>query len=472
MIFRQSPKVGDGAGARSEMSALSYETPLHSERPPAEGRRFLRIIPLAFITYSLAYLDRVNYGFAAAGGLEKDLGITAQINAILPAIFFIGYFPFQIPGTAYAAHRSVRKLIFWALLLWGLLSMATGVVKNVPALLVIRLMLGVVEGVVYPSMLVFVSHWFTKREKSRANTLLICGNSVTMAWASIVSGSVIAFFNYHAFSAGAWHPKGWQMMFVLEGLPSVIWAFCWWFMAADHPHDASWLTTREADAVQAMLDAEQKGLPPVKDYWTAFTDPRVMLFCALFFFWSVGIYGFVFWVPKIIKFASHTGIGTTGLLTSVPYIVGTLAMIGVSYFSDRSLVRKAFVWPPLLIGAIASLAVATSSHFLVIYIGLIIAGACMYAPYGPFWAMVPEMVPRAVVGESMALINSVGAVGGLVGTYVIGWLSSKGSPAGAFLFAAVCLAASVVLTLIVRPELQRMPKPPKRGCEVVPPGQG
>ena len=124
--------------------------------------------------------------------------------------------------------------------------MATGVVNNIPALLVIRLLLGVVEGVVYPSMLVYVSHWFTRREKSRANTLLICGNSVTMTWASIVSGYVIAYFDHPSpvdRSCG-WHPKGWQMMFILEGLPSVIWAFCWWFLAADHPHDAGWLDSR------------------------------------------------------------------------------------------------------------------------------------------------------------------------------------------------------------------------------------
>lgn len=439
-----------------------YATLALPASPPAEAKRFLRVIPLAFITYSLAYLDRVNYGFAAARGLESDLGITQTINVLLPAIFFIGYFPFQIPGASYAAHRSVRKLVFWALILWGGLSMGTGLVRNIHVLLLLRFLLGVVEAVVYPAMLVYVSHWFTRREKSRANTLLILGNPVTVIWASIVSGYLIAAFDYHALRLGAWQPKGWQMMFVLEGLPSVIWGVAWWFLAADRPHDAGWLTREEADGVQAALDAEQKGLPPMKDYWTAFRDPRVVLFCVQFFFWSAGIYGFVFWVPKLIKNASHASIGATGLLNAVPYVVGTVAMLVVSYFSDRTLIRKAFVWPSLLIGALACLLVCAANNFPVLYLGLILSGACMYAPYGPYWAMVPEMVPRSVLGESMALINSVGAVGGLVGTYLVGWLARGGSPVGAFLFTCACLLAATAVTLIVKPSGRspRVPLPP------------
>ena len=283
-------------------------------------------------------------------------------------------------------------MIFWALILWGILSAATGLVQSVAGLLLIRFLLGVVEGVVYPSMLVFVSHWFTRREKSRANTLLILGNPVTVTWASVVSGYLIEYFEATP-SAGIC--KGWQMMFVLEGVPSILWGVFWWFLAADRPRDAGWLTPDEAEGVQAVLDAEQKGLPPVKDYRAAFGDPRVVLLCAQFLFWSVGIYGFVFWLPTIIKAASKQGIGATGLLTAVPYLVGIVAMLSVSYFSDRSLKRKAFVWPALLVGAACSLLVMVPGHFWVVYLGLVVSGACMYAPYGPYWAMVPEMVPRA-----------------------------------------------------------------------------
>jgi len=147
-------------------------------------KRWYRLIPIAFITYSLAYLDRANFGFAAAGGMAEDLNITAAMSSLLGSLFFLGYFFFQIPGALYAANRSAKKLIFWSLILWGALAMATGMVSNVNWLIVIRFMLGVVESAVMPSMLVFLSRWFTKAERSRANTFLILGNPATILWMS------------------------------------------------------------------------------------------------------------------------------------------------------------------------------------------------------------------------------------------------------------------------------------------------
>lgn len=129
------------------------------------GKRWIRLIPIAFITYSLAYLDRANFGFAAAGGMAKDLNITSGMSSLLGSLFFLGYFFFQIPGATYAANKSAKKLIFWSLILWGALAMATGLISNVNALIVIRFLLGVVESAVMPSMLVFLSRWFTKAER-------------------------------------------------------------------------------------------------------------------------------------------------------------------------------------------------------------------------------------------------------------------------------------------------------------------
>ena len=156
--------------------------------------RWYRLVPVAFITYSLAYLDRANFGFAAAGGMARDLDINAATSSLLGSLFFLGYFFFQIPGTVYAARKSARKLIFWSLLLWGALAMATGMTNNVKGLIGIRFMLGVVESAVMPSMLVFLSNWFTKHERSRANTFLILGNPVTILWMSILSGYLVRLF--------------------------------------------------------------------------------------------------------------------------------------------------------------------------------------------------------------------------------------------------------------------------------------
>src|SRR3954464_10928925 len=194
--------------------------------------RWYRLIPNAFITYSLAYLDRANFGFAAAGGMAKDLHITPAISSLLGSLFFLGYFFFQIPGAMYAANKSAKRLIFWSLILWGGLAMATGMISNVNVLFVIRFMLGVVESAVMPSMLVFLSRWFTKSERSRANTFLILGNPATLLWMSILSGYLIK-------------SLGWRWMFILEGVPAIIWAFFWWRLVEDGPKDAKWLTETE-----------------------------------------------------------------------------------------------------------------------------------------------------------------------------------------------------------------------------------
>src|SRR4051794_13500870 len=182
--------------ALREEWALSVEYQVASD-PIRRASRFAHVVPLAFVTYSLAYLDRVNWGYAEAGGMRTTLHIGPKEASAVAAVFFIGYCLLQIPGTSYAAHRSARKIIFWALLLWGALSTVTGLVKTVPALVTARIGLGVVEGVVYPSLLIFLTHWFTKPERSRANTLLILGNPLTVTWASAASGYVIEYFNRH-----------------------------------------------------------------------------------------------------------------------------------------------------------------------------------------------------------------------------------------------------------------------------------
>ncbi|QBD76451.1 MFS transporter [Ktedonosporobacter rubrisoli] len=410
-----------------------------SEGALAPGR-WTRIMPVVFITYSLAYLDRVNYGFGAAGGLEKTLGLTANISALLSALFFLGYFFFQIPGANYAAHRSARKLVFWALIAWGIFASLQGIITNVPLLIIDRFLLGVVEGVVLPAMLVFLIHWFTKGERSRANTFLILGNPVTVLWASIVSGYLIQLL-------------GWQWMFILEGIPSIIWAFIWLRIANDRPTQAKWLPQAEAEALERVLDKEQQGTKSVKNYWAAFREPGVILLAAQYFFWSIGVYGFVLWLPSIIKEGSKQGLGITGLLSAVPYLLAIILMVIASYYSDRTLQRKLFVWPFLLAGAIAfyiSYAIG-ASNFWLSFLLLVIAGGCMYAPYGPFFAIPPEILSRQVAGEATALINSMGALGSFVGVYVVGYLNgATGGNGASFVFMAACLLLAVILTVLVR----------------------
>ncbi len=401
-------------------------------------KRWYRLIPVAFITYSLAYLDRANFGFAAAGGMAHDLNITAAMSSLLGSLFFLGYFFFQIPGAWYAANRSAKRLIFWSLILWGALAMATGLISNVNGLIVIRFMLGVVESAVMPSMLIFLSNWFTKAERSRANTFLILGNPATILWMSILSGYLI-------------ESVGWRWMFILEGLPAIIWAFFWWRLVVDKPRNAKWLTNTEKNDLQEQLDLEQQSIKPVKNYAEAFKSRIVILLCMQYALWSIGVYGFVMWLPSIINAAPDIGIVKTGWLASVPYILAIIGMLTASYFSDRTLNRKSYIWPFLLIGALAfygSYLIGTS-NFWISFVLLIIAGGAMYAPYGPFFAVITEVLPRNVSAGAIALINSLGALGSFVGAYIVGYLNGATGGFGAsYIFMAGSLFLSALLTVI------------------------
>ncbi|WP_130833005.1 MFS transporter [[Erwinia] mediterraneensis] len=405
-------------------------------------KRWWYIMPIVFITYSLAYLDRANFSFASAAGINDDLNITRGMSSLLGALFFLGYFFFQIPGAIYAERRSVKKLIFWCLILWGACASLTGMVSNIPMLAAIRFALGVVEAAVMPAMLIYISNWFTKSERSRANTFLILGNPVTVLWMSVVSGYLIESF-------------GWREMFIIEGFPAILWAVAWWFMVQDKPEQSRWMSDQEKAALQAQLLKEQENIKAVRNYGEAFKNRNVIILCMQYFAWSIGVYGFVLWLPSILREANTAmGMVEAGWLSSVPYLAATIAMLVVSWASDKTQNRKLFVWPLLLIGALAFLGsyMVGSNNFWLSYTLLVIAGAAMYAPYGPFFAIIPEMLPRNVSGGAMALINSMGALGSFIGSWIVGYLNgATGSPAASYIFMGSALLISVWLTLIVKP---------------------
>lgn len=406
-------------------------------RQSAYGSRWARLVPIAFITYSLAYVDRANYSIGSASGLTKDLGITGQAGALLGALFFLGYFFFQIPAAWYAEERSAKRLMFWSLLVWGALATLTGVIRDINLLYIDRFLLGVAESVVLPGMLVFLSHWFTSDERSRTNAFLIIGNPVTVLWMSIVSGYLANAF-------------GWRGMFIIEGLPAIIWAFLWLRLVQDEPSQAAWLDPAERQRLERQLSEEQRLLKPVANYREAFKSTIVIALSVQYFCWSIGVYGFVIWLPSMLKSASKLGIVELGWLSAVPYLVATILMLLVSHFSDRTERRKPFIWPFLVVGGIAfaaSYAIGAASFWLSFTL-LVIAGGAMYAPYGPFFAWFPDTLPRNVAGGAIALINSCGALGGFVGSYLVGWLNAAThSSALSYLVMAAALLVSGLITL-------------------------
>ena len=407
----------------------------------ALGRqRWARLLPVVFITYSLAYLDRSNYSIAVAGGMKEELNLTGGISALIGALFFLGYFLFQIPAAIYAEQRSVRRLIFWCLLAWGVLASAQGVLSSTTWLLVVRFLLGVVEAAILPAMVIFLAHWFTKRERGQANTVLILGNPVTVLWLTAVSGYLV-------------EATSWRWMFVVEGAPAIIWAFVFRAIAADRPRDAAWLNPQEREGVEAALAEEQKALTPVNHFMDALRSRNVVLLSIQYLLWSVGVYGFVFWLPTIVKAGSGQGIGLTGLISAMPYALAVILMILNSRASDKAGRRGVFVWPWLALAAVAFYGsyLLGPDRFWPSFVLLAIAGAAMYAPYGPYFAYIPEFLPSNAAAPAIALINSFGALGGFLGSYLVGWLDARtGSTAASFLLMAASLAAAAVLMILVR----------------------
>ncbi|MBU9731538.1 MFS transporter [Klebsiella variicola] len=406
------------------------------------AKRWWIILPAAFITYSLAYLDRANYGFAAAAGIENDLGITHTTSSLLGSLFFLGYFFFQVPGGIYAERRSVRRLIFFSLIAWGLLAALTGVVTSIPVLMIVRFSLGIVEAAVLPALLVYVSNWFSREERSRANTVFLLGNPGTVLWMSFVSGYMIQ----------EW---GWRVMFIAQGLPAVAWAFIWILVVRDKPSQVSWLTPDEKQRIEATLSEEQKALPPVKNYREAFRTPVVWKLTGTLFFHSLGFYGFLLWLPTILRHGSTFDMVNIGWLSALPYLGAVLLMLPCAWLSDRLQNRRLFVAVPLFVAALAFFALYAvgGGNFWVSYGLLTLAGIAMYVVFPPFYAIAPEVLPRNVAGGAIALINSIGALGAFLGSYLVGILTGlTGDPATSYVFMGGALVVSLLLALSVQRE--------------------
>ncbi|GLY64865.1 MFS transporter [Amycolatopsis taiwanensis] len=421
--------------------------------PPVElGRqRWLRLLPVAFVTYSLAYLDRSNFSIGVAGGMKHDLALSGAMSSLIGASFFLGYTAFQIPGTLYAERRSVRGLIFWCTLAWGLLAAAQGLLSNPALFIAVRFLLGAVEAAVLPAMVVFLARWFTKRERGSANAILILGNPITVMWLNAVSGYLIEL-------------TSWREMFIIEGVPALVWAFVFRALVSDRPAEAKWLNEAEKSAVLAELDAERAQATPAKTFAAAFRSRPVVLLSLQYLLWSIGVYGLVFWLPSIVSAGSGRGIGMSGLLSAIPFGVAALLMVVNSRMSDRAGTRSRYVWTWLLLGGVGFFLsyVLGPGNFWWAFVLLVVAGGAMYAPYGPYFAHVTEILPKNFAGAGVACVNTAGSVGGFVGTYLVGWLNdATGSTAASFVMMASTLVLAALVIPLVRGDAAQLRSVPR-----------
>lgn len=411
------------------------------------GRRRWLLLAI-FITYSLAYLDRANYGFGAAAGMAKTLGITGSKNSLLSSLFFLGYFFFQVPGIVAARRFSCTRLVAISLFVWGTLAALTGVLRVFWMLAIDRFLLGVAESIIFPALLLLLTRWFTRADRSRTNVLLLLGNPVTVLWMSAITGFLIERF-------------GWRQTFILEGAPSIAWAVIWMLFVRDHPGEARWLPADDADRITVRLDVEQRELPASAHATTltlraALLRKDVIVLAIQYFCWSFGIYGFILWLPTIVREGASLNMARTGLMSAAPYLVAIVAELIAAHLSDRSQRRRRYVWPPLMISGIALLGsfLLQPHGFLWSYLCLLVACGGMYAPYGPFFAIMPERIPQNRVGEVMALVNSLGALGSFAGVLVVGSLRTiTGSDGPGYLLMSFFLVISSLLIIW-------LPKPP------------
>ena len=401
---------------------------------PPSRQRWVHLIPVAMVMYVLAYVDRINVAMVFPY-IDKSFGLTDADVGFAAGIFFVGYMVLQIPGGMLASRWGARRVVAVLMVLWSLAAIATGLVENRTQLYIARFVLGVFEGGVWPAVLVLLATWFPQDERARANALWMVCLPISAVVMAPLTGCLLGVLP-------------WRWVFIAEGFPPLLWLVVWWVFIADRPRDARWMAPGERRELELRLAAENAAKPPAGGHLAALTDRRVLWLAVAYFFWMAGFYGYTMWVPSVVKsFAADGRSALVGWIVAIPFAFAMVAMLLNSAWSDRRLKREAHVWGPLIIGVIgltggqwAARSPLTSLAFL------ILAAIGVYAPFGPFWAIPSALLPSAVIGSAMGIINAVGNLGGFAGPYVVGFI--RGRAHGGFAGLAT-LSGSLLIAVVI-----------------------
>jgi MFS family permease len=391
------------------------------------AKRWGFVIPVAAVMYVLAYVDRINVGMILPY-IDKSFGLSASDSGFAAGIFFVGYMALQIPGGILASRWSARKTIAILMVAWGVTAVLTGFVQTRTQLYIARFVLGVFEGGVWPAVLVLLARWFPQNERARANALWMTCLPFSAAGMAPLTGWLLTFLT-------------WRQVFVVEGIPPLIWVVVWWMFTADRPSEAKWCSPEERHDIESRIARENAGKPASAGYWAALSDRTVIGLFVAYFFWMAGFYGFTMWVPSVVKSFAGSGASSArvGLLSAIPFVFAVVSMLVTSNWSDRRLKRQAFVAVPALIGACGLVAGQFVQAPALQLTFLVIAAIGVYGPYGPFWAVPSAILRPEVVGVSMGLIN-IANLGGFMGPYIVGYLhGATGSGFAGFLVLAAFL---------------------------------
>ncbi|GAC1696004.1 MAG: MFS transporter [Gemmatimonadaceae bacterium] len=405
-----------------------------------------RIIPFLFVLFLVCFLDRVNVGFAALE-MNRDLGLSAAVYGLGAGMFFLSYALFEIPSAVIMARVGARRWISRIMITWGLAASAMMFVRGPLSFYGLRFVLGAAEAGFFPGMIFYLSSWYPDDERARALSRFVVAIPLATIVGGPLSGALLRFGGHLGLA-------GWQWLFLLEGLPSVVLGFVVLRYLTDRPADAAWLQPAERDWLIARLRGEEeaRGTRPHVSLRRALTDRTVWQLGLLYFLLVMSVYGFDLWLPQIIKAFSGLGDVAVGVLSTLPNIAAAAGMIAVGIYSDRTGERCLYVAAS---GLVAALGFVASAWLLrtpaLALLALSVAAVGLRAYLGPFWTLPSTFLSREAAAGGIALINSLGNLGGFVGPLLVGVIKgATGSFGGPLLVLALAALGAAVVALWLR----------------------
>jgi ACS family tartrate transporter-like MFS transporter len=406
-----------------------------------------RILPFVLLLFVVALIDRNNVSFAALT-MNKELGITSQQFGLIFGIFYFGYFIFEIPSNLLLHKVGARVWIARILISWGIVATLSGVVHTAHQLYIVRFLLGLAEAGYFPGIVLYLTYWFPRREQARAFALLIMATPVTIIVGAPISGLILDHVHWLGFSS-------WRWLLILEGLPAIVLGGLTYFLLPSRPDEVQFLTPHEKEWIKAELSREEQQKLGEGHYSVlqVLASRRVWHLVLVYFGMMVGLHTFTSWAPQLVKsLSSMYSNSVIGLLLIMPSVTGLAAMICVSHSSDRRLERRYHVALPALAAAVALCLLRTASSPLLSMALLCLLAAGVYSYAAPFWALPNEFLTGYSAAAGIALINSVGNLGGLLGPAVVGFFAQRfGKVTEGLAFISVPLLLAAVLVLLLPP---------------------
>jgi MFS transporter, ACS family, tartrate transporter len=405
------------------------------------SRLMWRLMPFLFLLYIVAYLDRINMGFAVLQ-MRGQLGLADRVIGRAGGMFFAGYFLFQLPSNLVLEKFGVRRWISGLMITWGVISCLMIFVRGPISFYSLRILLGAAEAGFFPGMVLYMKRWFPARARARAVAWFMMANPVAGIIGSPLSGALLGLSGKGL--------SGWQWMFLMEGLPAILLGVTVFWTLSDRPDDAAWLKGEERSWLLGKLAAEQKAESIVKgNFWQVLIAPRIWGLSLVYFGVSTTMYGVTLWLPSVIQSLSGLGNFATSLVAVLPFVGAAVAMVLVGMHSDRTGERRWHTAIPAFIGAAALVAAGYGRSTAVVVACIGLGLACTESMVGPFWAMATSRMAGLSAAAGIAVINSLANLGGYFGPDIIGFFRARGGFRGGLLAIGFTVAISGSMALIV-----------------------